>query len=137
MTNTTTKPLLLKWVYRPFIGKYTIWDIIKSVISVIFIMITMSALTIYIHTQIESRSLDISKKTVEYVNANLDNISKNQKINFVVEEAFVFPIHYRDKISTGYIVKDTNTGVKYIYTNTGGENGGSTFTRYWEKPIKE
>jgi len=71
---------------------------------------------------------------VEYVTVQEDiDLSNPQTINLVVDSTFIFPIHYRDKFSTGYILKDMDTGVKYIYTNTGGENGGSTLTRYWEK----
>jgi len=129
-----TIPILSNWLCKPFIGRYSIFDIIKSLLAVIFIFIIMSSLTIYIHAQIEEKSLHLSKQMVEYITVSGDiDPTTVQTINLVVESSFTFPIHYKHGPSTGYILKDTSTGVKYIYTNTGGEDGGSTFTRYWEK----
>lgn len=119
---------------KPFIWKYSIVDIVRTLLALLFIFLIMSSLTIYLHTQIQERSLSLSKKIVEYVTTTDNtNTLEPKKVHFVVDSTFSFPIHYKDKISTGYILRDVDTDIKYIYTNTGGENGSSTLTRYWEK----
>lgn len=121
------------FVRKPFLGKYSISDIFRSILAFVFITITVSCLIFYIHVQIEERTQQVNQKLIEYVctDKTYHDVVPGS-VKFSVESIVEFPISHSPKHSTGYIIKDDSTGVRYVYINTG-KNGYSVMTRYWEK----
>jgi hypothetical protein len=125
----------LKWFKRPILHTYSVLDFARTLLTIIFISILISSLTIFIHEEIQ-RGAD-KNKVVEYVNMQNHDIVFDNGIEYmpdlIIKRVLKFPLAYNENNTTGYILQDKKTGVKYIYIHTGGPGGGPALTRYWEK----
>lgn len=130
-----------KWFEKPLVGRYSVLDFARTGLAVIFIMVCMSALTLYLHYAVEKARQE-SVTTVEYVNMQQEDITDGfgtliaKAPDLVIDRIIEFPMSYNKLDMHGYILVDSTTNMRYLYLRTG-DNKAIAITKYWTKRESE
>lgn len=129
------------WYNKPIFFKYSFLDILKSFVVAMIIIICISLVSMYTHIQLENlkesrRFTNINQMSVVDQKDIVNAINSNTKIivpNFTIDKILKLSPDSENRPIIAYVIRDDDTGVKYLYLYIGGKKGGPAITRYWDK----
>lgn len=135
MYDDDSRDEIKKWIEKPILGQYSPLDFARTGLAIIFIGVCMSALTLYVHHQIDTVKND--SVVIEYINMAREDVYDEENgiivaaPDLIIDRILEFPVAYNKYGTHAYILRDKSPeagGARYLYVHN---DKGIAITRYW------